>query len=103
MKEKIILTSPIDLVTNVLELKPGIVNKDSAMGETPNWDSLNHVIIIGEMERSYGITIPNNEIENYATMKAIIEIYNNQSGNNNSRQGIIETLKKIPIIKIFFK
>lgn len=103
MKEKIILTSPIDLVTNVLELKPGIVNKDSAMGETPNWDSLNHVIIIGEMEKSYGITIPNNEIENYATMKAIIEIYNNQSGNNNSRQGIIEKLKKIPIVKIFLK
>jgi hypothetical protein len=47
MSEKKILTSPIDLVTKVLELKPGIVNVHSAMGETPNWDSLNHVAIIG--------------------------------------------------------
>jgi acyl carrier protein len=103
MNEKKILTSPIDLVTKTLELRPGIVNKDSKMGETPNWDSLNHVRIIGEIENSYGITIPNDEIENYETMKAIIEVYNKQSGNTTSRQGIIEMLKKIPVIKIFFK
>ncbi len=23
------------------------------MGETPNWDSLNHVVLIGELESSY--------------------------------------------------
>lgn len=103
MKEKRILTSPIDLVTEVLELKAGIINKDSAMGETPNWDSLNHVAIIVEMEKRYGIAIPNNEIEKYVTMKAIIEVYNKQSGNASSRQGIVEMLKKLPIIKIFFK
>lgn len=104
MKEKKILTSPIDLVTKVLELKPGIVTKDSAMGETPNWDSLNHVAIIGEMERCYGITIPNDQIEKYVTMKAIIDVYNEQSGNNKpSGQRFIEMLKKLPIIKIFFE
>jgi|ERR1035437_7752027 acyl carrier protein len=104
MKEKKILTSPIDLVTKVLELKPGIVNQESAMGETPNWDSLNHVAIIGEIENSYGITIPNDQIEKYVTMKAIIDVYNKQSGNDKSSgQRFIEILKKLPIIKIFFK
>jgi acyl carrier protein len=98
-----ILTSPIDLVTKVLEVKPGIVNENSAMGETPNWDSLNHVIIVGEIENSYGITIPNSEIEKYTTMKAIIEIYNRESGITSSSQRIKKFLKKIPIIKIFFK
>lgn len=104
MKEKKILTSPIDLVTKVLELKPGIVTKDSARGETLNWDSLSHVEIIGEMERSYGIIIPDNQIEKYVTMKAIIDVYNEQSGNNKlSGQRFIEKLKSLPVIKIFFK
>lgn len=103
MKERKILTSPIDLVAKVLEVKPEIINEKSAMGETPNWDSLNHIIIIGEIENAYEIAIPNDEIENYITMKAIIEIYNKQSGNYTSRQRFKEFLKKIPIIKIFFK
>lgn len=100
---KKILTSPIDLVAKVLELKPELVNEKSAMGETPNWDSLNHVIIIGEIETSYGITIPNEEIEKYVTMKAIIDVYNKESGNTSLRKRFIEKLKKNPITKIFFK
>lgn len=103
MTERKILTSPIDLVTEVLELKSGIVTKDSAMGETPHWDSLRHVEIIGMIEERYGVTIPDNEIENYVTMKAIIELYNKQSGNFNSGQRIKEFLKKVPILKIFVK
>lgn len=81
MKEKKVLTGPIDLVSKVLDLQPGIVNEDSAMGETPNWDSLNHVAIIGEIEKSYGVTIPDDEIDKYVSMKAIIDIYNKQSSN----------------------
>jgi len=100
---KKILTSPIDLVAKVLEVKPEFVNEKSAMGETPNWDSLNHVAIIGEMEINYGITIPNDEIERYVTMKAIIDVYNKQSGNISLRERMIEFLKKNPIGKIFFK
>ena len=103
MTEKKLLTSPIDLVTKILELKPGIVNKDSAMGETPNWDSLKHVEIIGEIENSYGVTISNDDIEKYVTMKAIIDVYDEQSGNKKSGQRFKEILKRIPIIKIFFK
>ena len=100
---KKILTSPIDLVAKVLELKPEFVSENSAMGETPNWDSLNQVVIIGEMEASYDIKIPNDEIEKYVTMKAIIEVYNTQSGNISLRERIIEALKKSSIGKIFFK
>jgi acyl carrier protein len=91
---KKILTSPIDLVAKVLELKPELVTEKSAMGETLNWDSLNQVLIIGEMEKSYGITIADNEIEKYATMKAIIEVYNKQSGNTSLFIRIKESLKK---------
>lgn len=100
---KKILKSPFDLVAEVLEIKAELLNENSAMGETPNWDSLNHVIIVGEIENSYGITIPNDEIEKYVTMKAIIDVYNKESGNSNLGKRFIEKLKKNPITKIFFK
>lgn len=83
------LKSPYNLVAEVLGLKIEFLNENSAMGETPNWDSLNHIGIICKIENSYKITIPNEDIEKYETMKAIIKLYkklkeskNNISFNN---------------------
>ncbi|MGI8582351.1 MAG: acyl carrier protein [Chitinophagaceae bacterium] len=98
-----ILTSPFDIVAKVLTLNVDEINENSAMGETPNWDSLNHVILIGELESSYGIQIPNEDIEKYVTMKAILELYNEINGNSSSWQRFKKGLKKNSIGKIFFK
>lgn len=78
---KKILKSPFDLVAGALEIKAELLNENSAMGETPNWDSLSHMVIIGEMENCYNIAIPNEEIEKYTAMRAIIEVYEKESGN----------------------
>ncbi|RYZ88834.1 MAG: acyl carrier protein [Proteobacteria bacterium] len=72
---KQILTSPFDIVAKVLQVNVDEINEHSAKGETPNWDSLNHVILIGELENNYGIQIPNDDIEKYEKMKAIILLY----------------------------
>ena len=69
------LIPPMELVAKALEINIEQLNEDSAYGETPNWDSLNHVTIINELETNYGIVIPDSEIENYVTLKAIIELY----------------------------
>jgi acyl carrier protein len=69
------LMLPRDLVAKVLGINVDILNDNSACGETPNWDSLNHVDIIYEMESNYGIQIHDDEIEKYMTMKAINELY----------------------------
>lgn len=98
-----IFKSPFDLVADALEIKPELLSHKSAMGETLNWDSLNHVVIIGEMEKHYEMTIPNSDIENYETMQSIIDVYNRKSGNVNLGKRIIERLKSLPILKIFFK
>jgi acyl carrier protein len=98
-----ILKSPFDLVAEALEVKAELINEKSAMGETPNWDSLNHVVIIGEIEKNYGVSIPNDDIEKYVTMKAIIELYNKQTGNITLGERIKNALKKNFITKIFFK
>lgn len=69
------LMPPIQLVAKALDISVDQLSEDSAYGETPNWDSLNHVTIINEIEVSYEIQIPDSEIENYLTMKAIIELH----------------------------
>lgn len=69
------LIPPIELVAKALEINIDQLNEHSGYGETPNWDSLNHVVIINEIEVNYEIEIPDSEIENYLTMKAIIELY----------------------------
>lgn len=69
------LIPPIELVAKALEINIDQLNEDSGYGETPNWDSLNHVAIINEIEINYEIEIPDSEIENYLTMKAIIELH----------------------------
>lgn len=66
---------PFEVVAEALEISVEILNENSAIGETPNWDSLNHVVIIGELENNYGIEIPNEDIEKYTTMKSIIELF----------------------------
>lgn len=69
------LKPPKEIVAKALEISVGQIDDNSAYGETPNWDSLNHVAIINELEVNYGIQIPNSEIENYITMKSINELY----------------------------
>ena len=71
------MKTPFEVVAKALEISIDLLNENSAIGETPNWDSLNHVVIIGELESNYCIQIPNKDIEKYTTMKAIIEFYNN--------------------------
>lgn len=69
------LKPPKEIVAKSLEISVDQLDVNSAYGETLNWDSLNHVAIINELEVSYGIQIPDSEIENYVTLKAIIELY----------------------------
>jgi acyl carrier protein len=59
------MKAPFEVVAKALEISVDILNESSAIGETPNWDSLNHVVIVGELESNYGIQIPNEDIEKY--------------------------------------
>jgi acyl carrier protein len=69
------LKKPNEIVAQILEISIDQLNDDSAYGVTPNWDSLNHIGIINELEINYNIIIPDIEIEKYLTMKAIIQLY----------------------------
>lgn len=69
------LKTPKEIVAKALEIRVDQLDDNSAYGKTLNWDSLNHVAIINELEVNYGIQIPDSEIENYVTLRAIIGLY----------------------------
>lgn len=56
MREKI-----ISLIENILNLEAGTINEKSKIDEVEGWDSLAHVLIIGELESNLGISIPLDE------------------------------------------
>jgi acyl carrier protein len=102
---KKILTSPYDLVAGVLEIDKEELtsNKIAGMGETSNWDSLKQVMIINALEENYDMKIPNEDIEKYTTMEAIIGIYEKQTGTGGLGKRLKERFKRSLIGKIFFK
>ena len=47
---------------------------ESAMYRDHGWDSFGHVSVIVALEEAYGISIPNDEIMRFTTMRAIVEL-----------------------------
>lgn len=68
MKEKIIL-----LVEDILKVPAGTITEDTMMEDVEQWDSLAHVMIIGELEEKLGIVIPLDEAVELTGMKELLE------------------------------
>ncbi len=56
MKEKIIA-----LMEEILQVPAGTITGDTTMESLEEWDSLAHVMLIGELEAKLGIAIPLDE------------------------------------------
>jgi len=72
---KKIIKTPFEIVASVLNAPLESITEDSGWGKDAGWDSMNQVIIIGMLEKEYGITIPDSDIEKYSNMKSINEIF----------------------------
>ena len=68
MKEKIIA-----LITEVLMVPEGSVTETTMMEDLEEWDSLAHVMIIGELEEKLGISIPLDEAVELTGVADILE------------------------------
>lgn len=53
MKEKI-----IELIEEVLSVPAGTITENTMITDVEEWDSLAHVMLIGELEERLGISIP---------------------------------------------
>lgn len=68
MKEKVIA-----LIEDILSLPTGSITENTTIDEVDAWDSLTHVLIIGELETNLGISIPLDEAIEITSVKDILE------------------------------
>ena len=68
MKGKIIA-----LIEDVLKVPAGTITEDTRIEDVEEWDSLAHVMIIGELEEKLGVSIPLEEAIEISNMKELLE------------------------------
>jgi acyl carrier protein len=69
---------PFEIVAEALRCKREDLNINSARYRTHGWDSFGHLAVILALEQASGILIDDASIEKYATMTAIVELFENQ-------------------------
>ena len=68
MKEKI-----IKLIEEVLKVPAGTITEDTMIEDVEQWDSLAHVMIIGQLEEELGVSIPLEEAIELKGMREVLE------------------------------
>ncbi len=68
MKEKIIA-----LIEEILKVPEGTITENTMIADVEQWDSLAHVMIIGELESRLGVCIPVDEAVELVGMKELLE------------------------------
>ena len=68
MKEKI-----ISLIEQALEVPEGTITEDTMIADVEQWDSLAHVMIIGELEERLGISLPLEDAVDLAGVRELLE------------------------------
>jgi acyl carrier protein len=66
---------PFDIVAVALRCEREDLSINSARYRTHGWDSFGHLAVILELERACGILIDDASVEKYATMTAIVELF----------------------------
>lgn len=66
--------NPFSVVAKALSCSRDSLSIESAMYRDHGWDSFGHVSVIVALEEAYGISIPNDEIMRFTTMRAIVEL-----------------------------
>ena len=69
MKEKIIA-----LIEAALEVPAGAITEDTMIADVEEWDSLAHVMIIGELEEKLGLSIPLEEAVELTGVRQLVEM-----------------------------
>lgn len=68
MKKKILA-----LVAEVLQVEEELITEETCMEDFEEWDSLAHVMLIGELETQLGISIPLDEAIEITCVKELLK------------------------------
>lgn len=61
-----------DTIISVLQINESDFSEDLAIGEIPEWDSVNHVLLIQEIEETFNINI---DVTDAIDIEDIFDIY----------------------------
>ena len=59
-------------VAEILEVDVSAISPDTRYGELPEWDSLMHLRLIGEIEEHYDVELP---LENASDIQTLADFY----------------------------
>lgn len=62
----------IDLIESILKVPEGTITDRTVIEEVEQWDSLAHVMIIGELEEKLGISIPLEDAIEITSMEELL-------------------------------
>lgn len=63
----------LKIVSDVLNINPGSLKRDSTAESIPEWDSLTHWTVIGQLEESYGIEFTMDEATEFKNLGDIYD------------------------------
>ena len=59
----------LEFVADVLEVDVSAISLDTRYGEIPQWDSLMHLRLIGEIEEQYDVELPFDDAADIQTLR----------------------------------
>ena len=69
------LIPPFKLISEALECDEKSLNENSGLNNHAGWDSMGHLTIMMTLEKSYGIEINDQTINQFQSMSKIIALY----------------------------
>jgi acyl carrier protein len=71
---EVILAGVIDIMAGLFALSPESLTLDSSMETVGQWDSLQHINVIVDVEQRFGIVLSPEEVVQLHSVRAIVDI-----------------------------
>ena len=62
----------VELIGRIIKVPATILGGNAGLGTVDNWDSLNHTLLILELENTYNVAFDFDELDQVVTVDAII-------------------------------
>lgn len=72
MTEEEIVEKLRTIVSDIMNISPGIIKSNSTQKEIPEWDSLGHLRLIMSIEEEFSVKFPMIEIPNYKSINTLV-------------------------------
>jgi acyl carrier protein len=63
-----------EIMAQVLDLSPEAIDRNLSTATSSAWTSLNHLMLVSQLESEFGVVFSNQEIKELSSFPAIVEI-----------------------------